>query len=173
VRKILVLAAASSILIAAAVAATAAIPDANGVIHGCRNTKTGALRVIDTDKGQTCTKDEAALTWNQAGPQGPPGPQGVQGPAGANGVSGYEIVTQDFPLIGSNMHQVTVNCPGGKVPLGGAFALSAGPTWNPSLIGGYGVPASELTATGYNVWAQSGATSYTTLHVTITCAVMN
>lgn len=61
-RKTLILAAALVTVIGAAVTAAAAIPDSNGVIHGCRNTKAGALRVIDTEKGQTCTKDEAALT---------------------------------------------------------------------------------------------------------------
>jgi hypothetical protein len=76
-RKTLAPVAALLAVIAAAVAATAAIPDANGVIHACRNTKTGVLRVIDTDKGQTCSKNETALTWNQTGPQGPAGPAAV------------------------------------------------------------------------------------------------
>jgi hypothetical protein len=97
-RKTLVLVAALVAVIGAAVAATAAIPDSNGVIHACRNTKTGALRAIDSERGQTCSKDEAALTWNQIGPQGPAGPAGPQGPAGPAGppgpagVSGYEII---------------------------------------------------------------------------------
>jgi hypothetical protein len=82
-RKTLVLVAALVAVVGAAVAATAAIPDSNGVIHACRNTKTGALRVIDSERGQTCSKDEAALAWNQTGPQGPAGPAGV---------SGYEII---------------------------------------------------------------------------------
>jgi hypothetical protein len=69
--------------------AVAAIPDANGVIHGCRDNKTGALRVIDSEAGQECGSRETALNWNQTGPQGP---VGLQGPAGADGVSGYEIV---------------------------------------------------------------------------------
>lgn len=29
---------------------------------------TGALHVIDTDKGQKCTSAETAITWNQTGP---------------------------------------------------------------------------------------------------------
>jgi hypothetical protein len=44
--------------------ALATIPDSSGVIHGCYDNKTGGLRVIDTDKGHTCTKSETALTWN-------------------------------------------------------------------------------------------------------------
>jgi len=64
------------LVLAGTAVAAASIPDASGVIHGCRSTKTGVLRVIDTDAGQTCSKDEAALSWNQIGPQGPAGPQG-------------------------------------------------------------------------------------------------
>jgi hypothetical protein len=70
---------------AAAGIAYAVVPDANGVIHGCYDTKTGALRVIDSDQGQTCVNKEAALNWNQTGPQGPQGPQGAQGPQGPAG----------------------------------------------------------------------------------------
>jgi hypothetical protein len=41
----------------------ASIPDASGVIHGCRKTSGGALRVIDTGAGQTCMANETALNW--------------------------------------------------------------------------------------------------------------
>jgi hypothetical protein len=85
-------------------------------------------------------------------------------------VPGYELLVQDFPIIGSNMHQLTLDCPAGKRPLGVASAIASGPEWNPSLIGSYGGPFSELTATGANVWAQAGSTSYNTVHVTLTCA---
>src|SRR6266487_3613435 len=84
-RKPLVIAAIAVTLLATATVAVASIPDSQGVIHGCRDLKSGSLRVIDTDAGQTCdSKGEAALSWSQAGPAGP---------AGANGVSGYEQVT--------------------------------------------------------------------------------
>ena len=97
-------------------AATAAIPDANGVIHGCRNTKTGVLRVIDTDKGQTCSKDETALSWNQTGPQGPAGSV-LPGTI-------YDAIS----MTGSYQHDQgapdkIVNCPDGRVAISGwAFA---------------------------------------------------
>jgi hypothetical protein len=109
-RKALIPVAAVLVVLVAAVAATAAIPDANGVIHGCRNTKSGALRVIDTDKGQTCGKDEAALSWNQTGPQGPAG------------VSGHEVlvsfgdVSDGDPSRDSALFKV---CPAGKRAIGG------------------------------------------------------
>jgi hypothetical protein len=108
-RKVLIPVAAVLVVLAAAVAATAAIPDANGVIHGCRNLKSGVLRVIDTDKGQTCSKDEAALTWNQTGPQGPAGPPGI---------SGYEVVSQTITAETQGV-PVVAQCPPGKRVLGG------------------------------------------------------
>jgi hypothetical protein len=60
------------VVLVAAVAATAAIPDANGVIHGCRNTKSGALRVIDANTGQALSKDETALNWEAGQRPGTP-----------------------------------------------------------------------------------------------------
>lgn len=48
--------------------ALANIPDAGtGVFHGCVNASTGALRVIDPSKGQTCNGAETAVSWNQQG----------------------------------------------------------------------------------------------------------
>jgi hypothetical protein len=48
--------------------ALAVIPDAGTrVIHGCYNTTSGALRVIDPGKGQSCAAGEASLDWNQRG----------------------------------------------------------------------------------------------------------
>ncbi len=66
----------------AAGVAYASIPDPAGVIHACRNTRTGTLRVIDKP-AETCRNEEADLSWNQTGPQGPEGPPGIgSGPAG-------------------------------------------------------------------------------------------
>jgi hypothetical protein len=67
--------------------ALATIPGSGGVIRGCYGKLGGALRVIDT--GQ-CRPTEAALNWNQAGPQGPQGLQGPQGPAGSKGDQGAQ-----------------------------------------------------------------------------------
>src|SRR4051794_6970446 len=45
--------------------AVASVPDGTGRIHGCYATRGGALRVIDTAKGQHCKTGERAVTWNQ------------------------------------------------------------------------------------------------------------
>jgi len=59
-------------ILASAGIAVASIPDSNGVIHGCYLTSgnpnvRGALRVIDTDAGQTCGSGETAISWDQQG----------------------------------------------------------------------------------------------------------
>jgi hypothetical protein len=83
---------AAGLLVAGGSLAYAAIPDAQGVIHGCRDTSTGDLRVIDTQTrlGVTsrCSVSESPLNWNQTGPQGDTGPQGVPGPVGPQGDTG-------------------------------------------------------------------------------------
>jgi hypothetical protein len=68
--------------------AYATIPDSGGVIHGCYQTARGALRVIDTTQGATCTAGETALDWNRTGPQGVQGPKGDTGPQGLQGPHG-------------------------------------------------------------------------------------
>ena len=68
--------------------ASAAIPDASGVFHGCYNLLTGSTRLID---GTSCSLLERHVTWQQTGPIGPqgvPGPQGPQGSQGPQGPSG-------------------------------------------------------------------------------------
>ena len=47
--------------------ASAAIPDANGIIHGCYNALTGSTRIID---GNNCGLLEKPITWAQKGPKG-------------------------------------------------------------------------------------------------------
>lgn len=94
-------------LAAGAVVAYAAIPDSNGLIHGCYTRNSGALRVIDTDTGQTCGTKETALNWSQTGPQGPRGPQGPQGPAGESGASAVFGRIDELPTSGDGLAYVT------------------------------------------------------------------
>lgn len=82
----------------AAGTAYAAIPDANGVVHGCYNVLTGSARIID---GNSCGLLEKAVTWQQTGPRGPagaPGPQGPQGPQGPAGTSNIVVGHAFFDL---------------------------------------------------------------------------
>src|SRR4051795_4369235 len=68
---------------AGAAVGVAAIPSADGTIHACVTTATGAVRIIDAETGATCTaQTETNLVWNQQGPAGPAGPAGPQGDPG-------------------------------------------------------------------------------------------
>lgn len=152
-RVALIAAAASVGLVTAGTVAYAAIPDADGVLHGCYNTNGGLLtskgdlRVVDT--AADCKSWETPVTWNQAGqpgqqgPPGPAGPQGPQGPQGAAGVdgqdgidgapgpqgpagvSGYEHVRRSVSIPNGAFRTGTLDCPTGKRVLsGGAFLNS-------------------------------------------------
>jgi hypothetical protein len=92
-------------LVAVGGIAYATIPDSSGVIHGCYDKKAGpdagTLRVIDTDKAQTCSKSEAPLSWNQTGQQGQQGQQGPPGPTGPSdvwSVDGYNAGVKNLPF---------------------------------------------------------------------------
>jgi hypothetical protein len=117
--------------------AYAAIPDANGQIHGCINKGSGVLRIIDPSTGATCSTSETPLTFNQQGTQGLPGPQGPagepgspgpagptgpagpQGPAGPAGVSGYEVVRSVGTSTTADFKVQVATCPAGKKAVSG------------------------------------------------------
>jgi hypothetical protein len=69
--------------------AYAAIPDDNGVIHGCYTNRGGILSVIDPSAGQHCSALQTPIDWNQQGPKGDTGPQGPQGDPGPQGPPGF------------------------------------------------------------------------------------
>lgn len=67
-RALMVSAGVMALVATTAGVAIATIPDAGtGVFHGCVNASTGALRVVDPSKGQTCTGSETKVSWNQQG----------------------------------------------------------------------------------------------------------
>ena len=72
--------------------ASAAIPDEDGVIHGCYNQLSGATRIIE---GSRCGLFEKAISWSQTGP------------AGADGAS----------VTGESLPEGDANCPAGGVAL--------------------------------------------------------
>jgi hypothetical protein len=106
-RRSAILAAAVALLVLGGVA-YASIPDANGVIHGCRKNSGGALRVIDSDAGQTCAGSETALNWSQTGPPGLSGLERVQAD------SGVSIQPGDTATV-------LAQCPTGKKAIAGGF----------------------------------------------------
>ena len=80
IRRIIAPAAVAAFALGASGIASADDPT---TINACVQTRSGNVRIDDT-----CTPGETALSWNQAGPQGPAGPQGDQGPAGPQGPQG-------------------------------------------------------------------------------------
>jgi type VI secretion system secreted protein Hcp len=84
---------------AGATVGLADIPSADGTISACINPASnppGAVRIIDTDAGQTCQAGEKSLTWNQTGPVGPAGPPGDSGSSGdTSGVTPDTTTTPD------------------------------------------------------------------------------
>lgn len=92
---------------------TATVPDAAGVIHACFEPGKSALRVIDTEAGETCRPQEMALSRNQAGPQGPPGPAGPEGPRGPS--DGYVSSLRGGPgiAVGDLVNVLSLSLPAG------------------------------------------------------------
>src|SRR5262249_47652395 len=91
--KILVAVGLAGAVFGVVTAVQAAIPDANGVIHGCyqyttTNGNYGRVRVYDTAKGGGCNQFEKRLNWNQRGPTGATGVTGSTGSTGPTGATG-------------------------------------------------------------------------------------
>lgn len=94
--------------------AVASIPNAQGVFNGCV-AKGGRLRVIDTEKGQTCKRSESPIDWNRTGPPGPPAtlPSGTI--TGAQMFVGSLDPNDYYPAA----NEASFSCPDGKVAIAG------------------------------------------------------
>ena len=123
--------------------AYAAIPDTQGVIHGCYNTNNGDLRVVNDPS--SCRNGETSLTWNQTGPQGAAGPQGAP--------------SAQSPSSGSSSHAFSIS-PG---PVG----VPAGWTAVPVAVDRMTVPAGN-----YVVWATGQANQVTGSDDYATCTLV-
>ncbi len=118
--------------------AWAAIPTGAGVIAGCYEKMTGALRVIDSEAGANCRPSERALEWNQTGPQGPPGAAGTevvgiraigssQTPAGEVEVTARGTGPYGFPAAGEEPTTVlSYQLPAGKYKLSTQIGVRKG-----------------------------------------------
>jgi hypothetical protein len=107
--------------------AYASIPAADGTIHGCYQSSglgDGALYVIDS--ADSCPSGYTGLNWNQTT---------------ASGIAGYEVVSHQFEIPGprsAGTYSGTVDCPAGKVALGGG-AQGATLSWPKSDGSGWEV----------------------------------
>lgn len=174
-RRGLSVAGAAAALVLAGGVAYASIPGPDGVIHGCRKTSGGDVKVVDS--AAACPSGYAALNWSQAGP---PGPAGASGPAG---VLGYQVVTVDVPVTVSAESNptygaqvtLTVDCPAGKVAVNGSGKVSknAFDYIYPAAPSGT-VIDSHPTATGWSLtWGDGGSgwsgNEALTGHMTVVC----
>ena len=120
--------------IAAAFALVALLPSVARAqtLTACYVPKSGTVYRIKVDGAPTkCAQNHVEFTWSATGTPGPQGPQGEtgpQGPAGPAGNTGLEIVQRAQREIDPGQSQtVDVTCPtGGKVAIGGGFAMGGG-----------------------------------------------
>jgi hypothetical protein len=103
----------------------AAIPDSNNVIHACRGRALGVVRIIDTERGERCTRLEDPVEWNQQGPVGPIGPAGPAGRDGAVGPAGPSAP----PAVVVSRNDVPVALPSPLVVTVATVQLPAG-SWS-------------------------------------------
>jgi hypothetical protein len=144
IRRALLVVGAVSLL--AAGLGYAAIPGANGVISGCYDSKTGALRVLDREGGASCDSKEASLEWNRTGPQGPQGqsgPQGSPGTAEAYARIGWNAATSS--VVVSHARGITAANVTRAAP--GIYCIE-GLSFQPNVAVGSGLAA--IRTTGQN-----------------------
>lgn len=170
----------------------------NGVYTACYTTSGSYLRIIDATV-VNCKPGETKIRWSMRGPRGPEGPAGPVGPAGPKGatgpagpagptgpagpagptgpqgaqglpgVSGYEIVTEDFPVLGNESGALLVSCPAGKKALGGGAIPfdSEGEFFTSSKTMTWSVPKAD--GSGWRIGYQTGQ-SGGNLRLYATCA---
>jgi hypothetical protein len=76
-------------------------------IHGCVDSRTGALRVVGATQNCTASK-ETTLDWNIEGPAGPQGIPGPTGPSGLPGAGSPRVINGAGTDIGALMGADTV-----------------------------------------------------------------
>jgi hypothetical protein len=107
---------AAVLLGSGATAAAAVLPSASSTtIHGCENSKTGALSV---QLKSSCPNGTKALSWNTTGPQGPAGTTGIFG-AKTNAAHGDEGASNASCYVGQILLSAGTVTPPGTLPASG------------------------------------------------------
>jgi len=148
---------ASILALALATNAFASIPDQQQVFHACVQSGNlpipgqGSVRIIDTAKGQACSRYETPISWSANGATGPTGPVGATGPAGASGATGASGPQGPTGVAG----------PAGVTGATGAVGLAGpiGPT-GPTGIAGPAGTSGDTGPTGATGATGSGAAQY-------------
>jgi hypothetical protein len=115
---------------------------AQSTITACVGTGTGDPTMRYSSSG-SCGVGQQAITWNQAGQEGPAGaqgPAGPPGPAGRDALSAAQVVVTTNSAINKNpVHSATATCPDGTR----------------LLYGGVGLIGSSHPTTGRLVWGEN------------------
>jgi len=107
----------------------AAVPDGNGVIHGCyspngsKATNGTQLNIVDTARA-SCNGAQQEIAWNQTGPQGPAGSKGDKGDPGPAGTfsGAFQSPDGDYSIsVTDNGIQLTG--PTGAIQIGSSGVL--------------------------------------------------
>ena len=159
--------------------AFSAIPDPNGFIHGCVNTATGALRVIDPANDETCTANENPLNFNQQGPQGVPGKPGtpavklfarlsstgtVRGGSGVTTVSHNSTGIYDLTFA-----QDVTNCAATASVDGNENTGDGDGAFPGSVVVEHGLPANEIDVFVFNTTGPNTVSQDAPLSVIVAC----
>jgi hypothetical protein len=153
---------ASGLAVVTGALAFASIPDANGVFHGCARTSTGALRIIDTGKGQSCKASETAVSWDKAGInwQGAWAPTTSynRGDAVSYQGSSYLAVVANTDVVPTSVADWGLLAGAGAQGQAGA----PGPTGanGATILSGVGPPSDKIGATGDFYIAERGSLRY-------------
>jgi hypothetical protein len=150
----LVLAASGAVITSAL--ASASIPDAAGVFHGCVRTSTGALRIIDTGKGRTCKASETAVSWNKAGINWKGAWASTASYSQGDAVS-YE--GSSYLAVVANTNVLPTSAADWAV-LAGAGAPGQNGTNGATILSGVGPPSDKIGATGDFYIAERGSLRY-------------
>lgn len=115
-----------------ATAAAAVLPStASTTIHGCENSKTGALSVR---LKSSCPAGTKAVSWNTTGPQGPAGTTGIFG-AKTNAASGVTGTANSSCYDGQILLSAGRTAPPGTLPADGQTLNIVGNTAIFALLG--------------------------------------
>jgi hypothetical protein len=153
-RFVVAITVASMLALALATNAFASIPDHNQVYHACVQSGNlpipdqGSVRIIDTEKGQSCTRSETPISWSANGATGPTGPVGTTGPSGASGATGASGPEGPTGVAGPTGATGPTGSAGPTGPMGPSGPTgAAGPAGITGATGSTG-PAGPMGATG-------------------------
>ena len=112
----------AALVLAAGGFAVAAIPAADGTIHGCYATNGGQFRIV---KGTKCKQGEKALSWNKHGPASVKVRRTV---ATLHYTCTFNSFTSNYNC-NAPAHEVTAHCRSGERATGGGYGQGTNSTF--------------------------------------------